>query len=262
MGAVHPLGMDGVGFGRGFRALRLKKRLRQEDLALQARLSRGVIARIEQGHAANVTVETLDRAARPLGARVVCRLSWNGEALDRLLDADHASIVEQVVRTLRDAGWLVATEVSFNVYGERGSIDILAFHSASRALLVVEVKSVVPDVQATLVTLDRKERLAPEIARERGWDTTVVGKLLVLRDDRTARRRINQHSSIFRTVFPDRIAPIRAWIRSPDARRPLRGLWFLTSESQAVAGQRVRTGRAKAVRARPDIPDIRPPGGR
>jgi transcriptional regulator with XRE-family HTH domain len=232
--------VDEVAFGRGFKALRMRKRLRQDDLAAEARVSRGAIARIEQGHAASVTVETLERVARPLGARVICRLSWNGEGLDRLLDADHAALVEQVVRILRDAGWLVATEVSFNVFGERGSIDVLAFHAESRVILVVEVKSVVPDVQATLVTLDRKERLASQIATERGWHASMVARLLVIRDIRTARRRIEQHSATFGNAFPDRAAAIRRWLTAPDPRRGMRGLWFLSGESQAVAKQRVR----------------------
>jgi transcriptional regulator with XRE-family HTH domain len=232
--------VDTVAFGRGFKALRMRKRLRQEDLATEAGVSRGVIARIEHGRADKVTVETLEKVARPLGARVVCRLTWNGEGLDRLLDADHAAIVEQVVRILAGTGWLIATEVSFNVWGERGSIDILAFHPATRTLLVIEVKSVVPDVQSTLVTLDRKERLALEIARERGWDATVVARLLVIRNNRTARRRIDDHAATFVQAFPDRAHAIRAWLARPDPRRPLRGLWFLSSESQAVARHRVR----------------------
>jgi transcriptional regulator with XRE-family HTH domain len=240
--------VDEIGFGRGFKALRLRKRSRQEDLAAEAGVSRGVIVRIETGHASSVTVDTLEKVARPLGARVVCRLTWQGEGLDRLLDADHAAIVEQVVRILGDAGWLVATEVSFNIWGERGSIDILAFYPVARVALVVEVKSVVPDVQATLVTLDRKERLASEIARQRGWDAVAVAKLLVVREDRTARRRIDQHAATFGIAFPDRIARIRAWLRKPDARRPIRGLWFLSNESQAVAKQRVRGGGPRSER--------------
>ena len=232
-----------MAFGRGFRALRLRKHLRQDDLSTQAGVSRGVIARIETGHAASVTVETLEKVAQPLGARVICRLTWQGEGLDRLLDADHAAIVEQVVRFVTASGWLVATEVSFNVWGERGSIDVLAFHLARRALLVVEVKSVVPDVQATLVSLDRKERLAREIARERGWDAIGVAKLLVIRDTRTSRRRVDQHGATFGNAFPDRIARLRAWLRDPDPRRPIRGLWFLSNESQAVVTHRVRAPR-------------------
>jgi Holliday junction resolvase-like predicted endonuclease len=86
-------------------------------------------------------------------------MTWNGEALDRLLDADHAALVDIVAATLRTLEWLVAVEVSFNIRGEWGSIDVLAFHPATGVILVVEVKSVVPDLQATIFTLDRK----------RGW---------------------------------------------------------------------------------------------
>lgn len=245
MAGDHHPAVDTVAFGRGFKALRVRKRLRQDDLAGEAGVSRGAIARIEQGHADRVTVETLEKAARPLGARLVCRLSWNGEGLDRLLDEDHAATVEQVVRSLAAAGWLVATEVSFNVWGERGSIDLLAFHPGTRILLVIEVKSVVPDVQATLVTLDRKERLAIEIGRERGWDAVAVARLLVIRDSRTSRRRIDEHAATFENAFPDRIARIRGWLAKPDARHPLRGLWFLSNESRAVARQRVRCNRKR-----------------
>jgi transcriptional regulator with XRE-family HTH domain len=223
--------------------------LRQEDLARKAGVSRGVIARIEQGHADKVTVETLERVAAALGARVNCRLTWNGEGLDRLLDQDHAAIVERVVKILSTADWHVATEVSFNVYGERGSIDILAFHAPARVVMVVEVKSIVPDVQATLVTLDRKERLAEQIARERGWSAIAVARLLVIRDDRTSRRRIEKHAATFGNAFPDRAGEIRRQLRKPDLQRPLRGLWFLSIESRAVTGQRVRRRRPRTEHA-------------
>jgi transcriptional regulator with XRE-family HTH domain len=232
--------MDPILFGRGVKALRHRKRWRQDDLAAAARVSRGVIGRIERGHADRVTVATLDKVAAALGGRVTCRLTWNGEGLDRLLDAEHAAIVEAVVRALRAADWLVATEVSFSVYGERGSIDVLAFQPGARVVLVDEVKSVVPDVQATLVTLDRKERLAMQIGRERGWEPVAVARLLVIGENRTARRRIEAHAATFENTFPDRAREIRRWVAAPDARRPLRGLWFLSGATQAGAKQRVR----------------------
>lgn len=235
--------MDAIGFGRGLRALRMRARLTQDQLSAKAGVSRSVVARIEQGRADRVTVVTLERVAAGLGARVTCRLSWNGEGLDRLLDAGHAATAEQVVRALTLAGWLVATEVSFNIYGERGSVDVLAFHPAANVVLVVEVKSVVPDVQATLVALDRKHRLAREIAAACGWRPASAGRLLVIRDNRTARRRIDQHSATFANAFPNRIGQIRSWLRAPDPSRPLRGLWFLSPGPQPVARQRVTAAR-------------------
>jgi transcriptional regulator with XRE-family HTH domain len=235
--------MDPILFGRGVKALRLRKRWRQDDLAGAAQVSRGVVGRIERGNADRVTVATLDKVATAVGGRVACRLTWNGEGLDRLLDAHHAAIVEAVVRTLRAADWLVATEVSFNNFGERGSVDVLAFHPASRFVLVVEVKSVVPDVQAMLVALDRKERLARQIARERGWDAVAVARLLVIGENRTARRRIDMHAATFGNMFPDRAREIRRWLAKPVANSPLRGLWFLSGDTQA--GVKQRAGRSR-----------------
>ncbi len=49
------------------------------------------------------------------------------------------------------------------------SIDILAWHAASRSLLVIELKTELVDVQETVGTLDRKRRLAAQVAAERGW---------------------------------------------------------------------------------------------
>jgi transcriptional regulator with XRE-family HTH domain len=243
--------VDGIRFGLRFKALRRRKGWRQVDLARAAGVSRAAIARIEAGGADRVTVRTLDRLAGSLGARVSCWLTWNSEGLDRLLDAAHAQIVEQVVRFLRAHGWTAATEVSFNVYGERGSIDIIALHPPTRVLLVIEVKSVVPDVQATLVTLDRKERLARDIGLARGWRAISVSRLLVVREDRTSRRRVEAHDATFANAFPDRARMVRGWLADPDARRPLRGLWFLSGESQAGARQRINPSRERSMRGGP-----------
>ena len=49
----------------------------------------------------------------------------------------------------------------------------------------VEVKSVVPDLQAMLHGIDRKARVAPFLARERNWSPSTVSRLLVLPNDKT-----------------------------------------------------------------------------
>lgn len=115
--------------------------------------------------------------------------------------------------------------MSFSEYGERGSIDVLAWHAASRALLVIEVKSVVPDIQATIATLDRKARLGPAIARRRGWQATVVGALLVVAESSTSRQRVAMHAELFNRAYPDRAYAVRRWLRDPSGR--LAGLIFL-----------------------------------
>ena len=222
--------MDEIAFGRAVRALRIRKRLTQEELGSRAGVSRGVIARIEQGHAARVTVATLERVASALGARVLVELLWQSEGLDRLLDGRHAVTVEEVVRILGGAGWEVATEVSFNEYGERGSIDVLAFHGSTRSLLVVEVKTAIVDAQELQSTLDRKVRLAPKIGRDRGWSATAVAKLLVV-DSRTNRQRIAKLAMTFATTFPPsgRGRSAAGW-RRPLPRSRYAGSGFCVSE--------------------------------
>lgn len=212
---------------------------------------------MERGRADRVPVHVLVRVAAALGARVDVRLLWQGEGLDRLLDAGHADLIERTLRLLAASDWLVATEVSFNIRGERGSIDILAFHPATGSLLVIEVKSVVPDMQAMLSGIDRKGRLARDIARERGWNVTTVTRLLVLPDDRTARRRVERHAATFRTALPARTVEVRRWIRHPAG--TMDGVLFLSAAQQTSARHRVATQRADSGTA-PSVRDERHSG--
>lgn len=229
--------MDAVRVGLSLRALRIRRRLTQSDLARMIGLSRSAIARIERGHADRTTVRTLIRVAEALGASLSIRVLWHGEGLDRLLDAAHADLTELVLRLLRDTGWDVATEVSFNVRGDRGVIDILAFHPTTGALLVIEIKSVVPDLQGMLGTLDRKVRVAAGPARERGWRVTTVSRLLVLPDDRTARRRVDRHAAVFAAALPGRTAAVRRWLKHPVD--TLAGVLFLPYAHQVSTRHRV-----------------------
>jgi transcriptional regulator with XRE-family HTH domain len=233
--------MDAVRFGQSIRALRRRRRWTQHRLAVAAGVSRPIIGRVEAGQADRVTVRTLVRVASALGASLTVRVLWHGKGLDRLLDAAHADLTDRVLQLLRDGGWLALPEVSFNLRGDRGTIDILAFHEPTGSLLVIEIKSVVPDLQAMLGTLDRKARVARDLALERGWRVMSVSRLLVLPDDRTARRRVDQHRATFEAALPSRTAEVRRWLREPTDR--LAGVLFLTDAHQAVTRHRVATSK-------------------
>lgn len=234
--------MDVIRLGLGYRALRQRRRLTQAQLGSKASVSGSVICRIERGHADRVAVHTLVRVAAALEARIDVRLLWQGEGLDRLLDARHARLVDLVLEVLTSSAWEVATEVSFNIYGERGSIDILAYHPATGSLLVIEIKSVVPDMQSMLAALDRKGRLARDIASKRGWHVTSVSTVLVLPNDRTARRRVEDHASTFRTALPARTLEVRGWLARPAG--TIHGVMFVSDLRQVGARQRVRPSSA------------------
>ena len=201
--------MDAVRLGLSIRALRRRLGWTQRQLGERVRMSASEISRIERGAPHRVPIRTLERILEALGARLYLRVLWRGEELDRLLDHHHALIVERMLPLLALHGWTTIPEATFQVSRERGSIDILAWHQASGTLLVIEVKSVVPDVQATLGGLDRKARIAPNLARERGWAVLHTSRLLVLPDDRTARRRIQAFGATFDRALPARTTEIK-----------------------------------------------------
>lgn len=88
--------------------------------------------------------------------------------------------------------------MSFNQYGERGRYDLLAFHPATGIVLVVEIKTAVGDVQATLGILDVKVRLALDIARQHGWsEPRIAIPALVIADERQQHRVLHQHAALF-----------------------------------------------------------------
>lgn len=237
--------MDPVRFGLAVRALRRRHRWTQAQLARRAQISQSAVSRIERGEGDHLTVLLLARVAKALAARIRVQLQADGENLDRLLDADHAELVEFVARLLRRLGWEVSPEVTFAVYGERGSIDILAYHPGTGALLVIEIKSVVPDVQATLAGLDRKVRLAPAIARDRGWRVTSVSRWLVVEDSSTARDRVARHAATFRAALPLRTVALRRWAADPVG--AVAGLMFVRSSTGAGRGHRIRARKAQPV---------------
>jgi len=244
--------MDRLRIGRAIRAIRVRLGLRQVDVGDRARLSRSFISKVERGQLLEVRLGDLERVCTELSADLDVRVRWRGEGLDRLLDEAHALLVDRVVRELTDAGWQTAVEATFNEFGDRGSVDVLGWHEATSSLLVVEIKSVVPDAQATLMPLDRKTRLGRRIGQLCGWDAHSVSRLLVVADRPINRRRISRLGSMFEAALPARNRAIRRWLRSPVG--SMSGLWFL-SDSPVGSTRRGSTGRLRVNRPR------RPQGG-
>jgi len=258
--------MDDLRIGRLFRAVRRRLRWRQADVAGRAGVSQQLVSLIEAGRLEAVTVRTLRAVAAVLGIRLPFAPQWRGGAGDALIDARHAAIVNATVAILRASGWICVLEYSFSHYGERGSVDILAWHPLLRALLIVEVKSRVFDVQALFAGVDRKARLLPQlVARERGWRPLVVGRLVVLEESQLNRSVVRRHADAFEAALPARSRQVRQWLRQPSG--PLAGLWFLTLTTP-VGGkrkfggtQRVRAPHPpsqRAASARPDREDMPP----
>jgi hypothetical protein len=192
--------------------------------------------------------------ARALDAEVVVTLRWRGGDLDRVMDEGHATLVGRIAALLEASGWVTRTEVSYSVYGERGSIDLLAWHPMTRTLLVVEVKTELTSVEATLRKHDEKVRLGRRIASERfDWHAKSVSRLLVLPNLSTPRRHVERHSRVMETAYPMRSAAVRTWIRAPGAGGPTSGILYVSPTQDArgrrgsISRKRVRQPRSGSV---------------
>ena len=171
--------MDEVALGRVFRRVRLRLGWRQLDVADEAGVSPSTVSLIERGQLGHVTVGTLRRVGAVLQIEIRLELRWRGGELFRLLAEGHAAMAETVTRRLVELGWEVRPEVSFSHFGERGVVDLVAWHGASRSLLLVELKTELVDLGDLLATMDRRRRLATVIRR---------GPRLVARDRRVVGR--------------------------------------------------------------------------
>ena len=228
--------MSELRLGRIARALRHRLGWRQADVARRARTSQDLISRIERGQVDGIGIAKLRRVLGALDAEVVLLVRWRGGELDRLLDEGHASLVGDAVRLFDRLRWEVQLEVSFASYRERGSIDILAWHSETQTLVVGEVKTEITSVEETLRTHDGKVRLGAGIALERfGWSSRAVTRLLIVPETSTARRRIARHNAIFSRAYPTRGIQLRTWLERPG---PMAGGLVFLSPTQGVRGIR------------------------
>lgn len=244
--------MDDVGIGRLFRGLRLRLRWRQLDVADKARVSRALYSAIERGHIDRVALGTLRKVAAVLEVRLPIEPSWRGGRIERVISGRHAAMEERVTAMLVVAGWEVRPEASFNNFGERGVVDLVAWHPGRRTLLLVEIKTVLVDPSGLLMVADRRRRLAGVIARDSGWKPAIVAQLVVLADGRTNQRRVAEHRSLLRTAFPADGRSVPGWLRDPAA--PIDALWFLPDATTRSAGRAVNGPNRVPTRS------ARPPG--
>jgi hypothetical protein len=184
----------------------------------------------------DVSLRALLAVGDALDIRIDLSTWWRGGDLDRMLNAKHAALAESAVAFLLDAGgWEVRAEVSFNVEGERGVVDLVAWHAASRTILIIELKTDIVDVGETIGTFDRKRRLAGRIAASLGWRAEQAACVLIVREGTTNRRRVQRHALTFRSSLPDDGRRFRAWLSSPAGR--LAALVFLPDRQPLALGQ-------------------------
>ena len=235
--------MDDQRFGSVVRTLRIKRGFRQLDLAKRCGVSRATISRVERGHVDSLSLRTIRSLAAALDVRVDLTPRWRAGDLDRLLNSRHSGLHELVARYLSALPeWVAQPEVSFAVYAERGVIDILAWHPRLRALLVIELKTDITDVNELVGTVHRKGRHAVRVAIEQGWirahdPPPTVSIWVIVADGHTNRRRVQAHRAMLRAAFPVDGRAVGGWLRKPQG--AIRALSFWPD----AHGRNVRAGR-------------------
>ena len=235
--------------GRLFRMVRIRRGLRQQDVAAKSQLDRSSIARIEGGEVERFHVASLRRHAAALGFRLEIALTGRGGEASHLLDEEHAAIVEYVAGQLTGHSWTVEAEASYSEFGERGRVDILAHHAGSGELLVVEVKTELVDLQQLFGSLNVKARLARRIAADRFEPVRSVSVMVAVADTTAARAVVGAHETLFHP-YALRGQAVTAWLEHPKAGTRL--LWFVSAaragRSSWIAGRR-RISRGRSQRS-------------
>lgn len=217
------------------RAIRRRVGMSQAELARAADVPRGDVIAVEAGRAREVALGRLRRMFATVDARLKVSAWWRGAAADRMLDERHAAIGERAVSLYGRRSWLSALEVTFSEWGERGSIDPLTGHPATRAIAVNEVKASIGSLDETNRMLDIKVRLAPDLAKDRfGWRPTSVSRVLIVPNESTVRRVVERHAQTMRALYPLRGREFRTWLRQPD--RPVGAIWFVSEVANGDSG--------------------------
>lgn len=199
---AYIVGVEDQRLGAAVKALRIRRKLRQQDLADAAGMSRATISLLERGHCDHLSLATLRRVAAVIDLRLEIVGRWRGGDLERLLNRRHSLLAESFAAAIcRVAGWVVEPEVSFSVFGERGVVDQLAWNAEHAHLLLVELKTQLVDVNELLGTFDRKRRLARQIAMTLGWDPKLISVWLVVSDTSTNRRHAREHATLLGSRF-------------------------------------------------------------
>jgi transcriptional regulator with XRE-family HTH domain len=243
--------MRDLELGRLLRALRRRMGWRQRDCAARASVHRSTWSRLERGHLDRASLATIRDCLAVLEVRLELVPRWRGGDVERVRDRFHAALQTAWKQRLEHWGWQVWVEVSFNHYGDRGRVDLVAWHPVERLLLIIEIKTEIDDVQALLGSLDIKRRVAYVVARELAIPSFALAvPFLIVADGTTNRDRVARYAPLF-SRFSLRGRTAIAWLKrpggSPTGLLAYTDLRYATGMSvKATGSHRVRRRRSVA----------------
>ncbi|MCY7418908.1 MAG: helix-turn-helix transcriptional regulator [Chloroflexi bacterium] len=241
--------MDDAKFGAACRAVRVRRRMTQAAVAEAAGVRRVEVGRLERGALEDMSLGTVRKVLRALEMWMDITPRWRGPELDRLINGAHAALQGSVLRRLQELlGWIGVPEVSFSIFGERGAIDVMAWHAPTKSLLIIELKTLLVDPAELVRTMDRRVRLGQRIARDRGWSPASISSWVIFTDTRSNRRHAANHRAVLAPLATVDGRRMRSWLNAPGG--PVAALSFWP-EPAAIITRRV-SGPRKRSKTRSD----------
>lgn len=192
--------------------------MRQEDVAIQAGVSRTMVGRMERGRGGSISMDSWAAVASVLGVELVAEFREPERSpRSQVMLRCHAL----VARVARDGGWLATTEI---VRASRdrspSTVETILVRPVRNETTVVHAWHPVPSVGAALDAIEvRRDQLRSTFSS--GWTVSA----LVLCPSTTAdRRRVTELAARLATALPATAGDWMAALRYPRSPMPSAGL--------------------------------------
>jgi transcriptional regulator with XRE-family HTH domain len=207
------LARNSVTLGAAIHQERRRRHLSLRDLARAAGVGLGTAQAAEAGVVC--TLETYVRLADALRLKACFALEdlRRREPATRPVDPVHAAMGEAEAARLRTRGFNVGMDEPFQHYQFSGRADVVAWSAERRALLHIENKTQIPDLQACFGSFNAKRAyLGAELATRCGisrWssETHVMAGLW----SAEVLHALRMHKASFASVCPDPTGAFDAW---------------------------------------------------
>ena len=91
---------------------------------------------------------------------------------------------------------------------------------------LLELKTLIVDVQALVGDVDRKRRLVKQVARDRGREAATVSSRVIVVRSATNQRRVAAHRTMLRSALPTDGRTERGWLRKPAGAMRSLSMWW------------------------------------
>ena len=204
--------------GRETRSTRLRRRMRQTDLAAEVGLRQSRISAIERGVATGTPLVVWARIGAALGRPLAVSFARDFH-LPEPADAGHLDGQELMLRLARATGRSATFELPTRPESPLFSVDVCICDDPNRTLILQEIWNRFDDFGRAVRSTDRKVAEAAAIAALMGGDHPYrVASCWLLVDSAANRRLVSKYPEIIASRFP---GSSLGWVRALTTGEPV-----------------------------------------